>query len=582
MAAGAVRAIVLPATETARTAEKEVALPPMLVVASRLDWVHGEAPGFEVLSCCSKDATELFVQRISQCMAELASLVPEEFLLHASEPTLLILVPPAREQAMAAEMAKMMTSVAVSMNTAPHLRLTDVDSTAMYVVVDSAPREWLTGDSRGLGPRYLYFTLSPDFVRSLIQMRQPTVPDWCAVGLAGLFGSGDDQAPPPADGARLTRVIPGWYGPTNVPDADADRIASLAFNPDPWISRLDADVLRDNGDAPRPLLPMQELFAGRPAAGKSPDYQKVWEAQSELFVRWALSGKTPGGSAAFWRFARLATRQAVTEELFQSCFGLDYADARDALSDYLPEALRNRVPWPGPVSLPEPPELRAATQSEIDRIKGEWGRRVLRPVRSNCPDLLHFYVDQAKKALQGAFERGERDPRLVGTLGLLRLDTGEEAGARQALEEAVAAGATRPLVLVELARLRLKEYLQHPTAAPGNLGEDQAANIMSLIRKALAQQPPLRGAYSVAADVMSHLGRDPNPAERAMLDGGAQLYAADTALVLQAAKWDARAGDRDSAHRLIELGLWQSADPVIRGKLVALDQLLSAPAAGRR
>ena len=114
----------------------------MLIVSSRLKWLYGEMPGFVVLSNCSETVTERFVQRIGKRGTELAGLVPDEFLFHTSEPTLLILMPSARGKRMVAEMSKVMNTVAAATSAAPHLRLTEVDSTAMYFLLDDDPLWW--------------------------------------------------------------------------------------------------------------------------------------------------------------------------------------------------------------------------------------------------------------------------------------------------------------------------------------------------------------------------------------------------------------------------------------------------------
>ena len=58
---------------------------------------------------------------------------------------------------------------------------------------------------------------------------------------------------------------------------------------------------------------MRELFVPATPVGKSEKYRRVWEAQSELFVRWAFSENVDGGRERLRRFvAAAATQTAIT------------------------------------------------------------------------------------------------------------------------------------------------------------------------------------------------------------------------------------------------------------------------------
>ena len=68
----------------------------------------------------------------------------------------------------------------------------------------------------------------------------------------------------------------------------------------------------------------------------------LWRAQCALFMRWAVVHDEGRQREAFWRFVERLERQPPDEALFRACFGFGYADMRDRLSDYLPEAVRER------------------------------------------------------------------------------------------------------------------------------------------------------------------------------------------------------------------------------------------------
>jgi hypothetical protein len=178
------------------------------------------------------------------------------------------------------------------------------------------------------------------------------------------------------------------------------------------------------------------------------------------------------------------------------------------------------VNWSSQV--PTIPKLwfRAAEPEEIDWFKGEWDRLILKAVERDFPTQLPIYRVQALKVLNRAVDRGERSARMLGSLGLLRIEMGDDMAAMSALEEAVAAGSDRPLVFVELARLRLAHYLESEPESNPKLTESEATQVLSLVREALKYRPKVQGASTVARAVFEHLNRNPTPEESHLLDAG--------------------------------------------------------------
>src|SRR6185436_1525062 len=140
----------------------------------------------------------------------------------------------------------------------------------------------------------------------------------------------------------------------------------------------------------RALLPLADFFAGElPSADSAAgEGLSLWQAQAALFIRWGLAGRGAPRRTALWKFAERAAVEPVTEALFQECFGLDFATARQQLTAYLPEAMREKLAL-RPAQRPRLPDypLRAATEAEIARIKGDWERLEIAFVKTQFPPL---------------------------------------------------------------------------------------------------------------------------------------------------------------------------------------------------
>ena len=550
--------------------ENVVEMPPFLVEAETLGsphWLYGKGPGLEILSAGNEDETQAFIQDFNKHRIDLRQFIPDEFLFHTALPTTLILFPRSLTAKMDEEMIREMDGVPAPsagrsrFEPMSDLRLSDPDSTFLFVILKDW--QWRTNQSQGRrGPPIVR---SPAYIRFLVATRAPALPEWYCVGASDLYGS-----------SLFSGLLSGTLLPAiartigkSPPKNDTD-----GFERDPWLSEDAAKALRSDAAASRPLLPMRELFVPATPVGKSEKYRRVWEAQSELFVRWTFSGNVDGGRERLRRFVAAAATQPVTEDLFQFCFGMNYADARDALSDYLPQAVREplRVPY-APVATPQPVELREADPREIHRIKGEWARRTLRVIKENYPHALPIYIDKTRKLLQRAYDRGERDPQELASLALFRFDTGDPNGGRGILEKHPEAVAARPMAGLVLAQFQLLDALQKPAGLNGTLSEEQAGKILAEVWATLQQTPPIEGAYLLVARVLQHVGRDPTEPERARLNEGARLFPRNSQLAIACASWDLRAGDISEARALVELAHWESSNPGAREKLSLLDSL---------
>ena len=451
------------------------------------------------------------------------------------------------------------------------LRLSEADSSFIFVILDDWQWGWdiRHGFPRGQGSALFY---SPPYLRYLLDSRAPALPDWFVTGVTRLYKS---IAFSDTVTGELSSAWTKPMAPSGNPWQDS------AFESAAWTSRESAAALRAHPEAPRLLLPMQELFVDAAPAGRSAQYRNLWESQAELFVRWAFSDRIEDGRVRLQAFVGAAATEPVTEELFRTYLGMGYSDARDALSDYLPEAVSKRQPLAfaaAPADL-RPVELREATSHEIHRIKGEWARRTLKVVRANFPAALPLYTAKARQLLQGSYDRGERDPQLIASLALYQIDSGDPKVGQRMLEDHPEAAEARPLAGVALAKLRLVEFLASPAGKAGSFSEEQAGKVLKELGAALVKQPPLDAAYQIAARVSLHLGRDPTDDERAQLNEGAQLFPRDSQLVMRCISWDLRANDLALARKLVDLGAYEASDPTTRDNFATLSGLVQSGSA---
>ncbi|HEY5227717.1 MAG TPA: hypothetical protein VIJ19_04205, partial [Opitutaceae bacterium] len=438
------------------------------------------------------------------------------------------------------------------------LRLSEPDSSVIFVVFDDTQAKtdiWLSGGARAHSINYPAPVWSPSYVQFLLQARAPALPDWYVFGCVRLYETMEFKEAG-VSGPALLGVTPG-----------------ASFGPERWLSDADASALDRHPDGARPLVPMGELFAARYPAAKSDAYRRVWEAQAELFVRWALSGQVEDGPDRLRRFVAAAATRRTTEEFFYSCFGMDYADALEALSDYLPRAVGRPIFVPSDAApRGQPIDLRSATAEEVRAVKSEWSRRVLGAIRADNPGAYPLFEGKTRDSFGNAFAEGERDPEFLASYALFRIQYGNPDDGTRLLEQFPHAASARPIARLELAQQRLLGALAKPAGAKGALSDDQAS---AVLREISVSNSPIQieSAYAIAAKTCAHLGRDPTPAERKFLVEGARLFPRDSELVVQAAAWDLRAGAVAEADDLIQFGLWECADPAERRSLVVLDNL---------
>jgi hypothetical protein len=416
----------------------------------------------------------------------------------------------------------------------PNLRLSDPDAVAVFAVIDEGQ---FNPDTLGL---------TADHVRFVLDHRTPSLPAWLIEGLTILSGK-----------MTFSRE-------------------AIAFGNADWMSPAETEPLRTDDAFPRTLLAMADLLERpRPTEPGPHDAVRRWRAQATLFVRWALDEQTRRD--ALWKYVRAVTAAPATEAMFQDCFGLGYADARDALSDYLPLALRNPIRY-SPESLPELPSyrLRLATDAEVGRIKGDWERLEIAYVRARFPQYVARYEEQATRTLTKAHAVDSRDPRLLAVMGLQAVDMGDAEKARPLLEAAAHAKVVRPRVYFELARLRFVQAVDKPAGKNGFFDAAQANAVLEPLRSAHALLPPLAQTYALTAEVWNRSGMRLGKQHFDLLDEGIRTFPTQLNLLYQVAALKMIHGDTANAAPLVQRGLQLSPTPAARAGFERLDAILKS------
>jgi len=539
--------------------EMSVQLPPFIIESTiGPTWRYTEIPRFEILSRCNDPTTRQLALAFHRANRLLGLVLPERFQLALDVPQTLIfydekLWPVAEQQAVSAMLranpparpdgapapaalprvrlepftgGKLLGLDADNKVTATdaffsNLMLTDADAIVTFALVSAA----------NIDPQRSYLTTA--YVSNLLQNRTPSLPDWFTAGFMRLydrmnFKDNTITVKP----LRWDVVANGEFHPL-VQDTQrlkARRALELGQQPLhlPQVNpgdqfRRDAPAANAKVLAPDPelLLPLAGFIDGV----LPPDNLEPWLAQAELIVSWGLDPANERAEA-FWKWIDRSSAEPMTETLFQECLGLDYAAATRSIIAYATNHRGIRWVLPEALSRPPPYPLEDASPRQIARIKGEWERLEARYVRKNQPDLEEQYVALARRTLRKPYDQGDRDPRLLASLGLLELEAGDHAAARAFLEEAVSGGVVRPRVYYELARQYYDHLFGRSTRNDGKFTAEETETILQPLLAASRQSPPLLAVYELMAHVSAN-SVEPRSAEvAAVLAQGARLFSA--------------------------------------------------------
>ncbi|HZP58679.1 MAG TPA: hypothetical protein VFB27_00040 [Opitutaceae bacterium] len=518
-----------------------------MVSSKSRPWQYIRLGDFEVLSRCTETATRDFVARLFRAYQLFYALVPGNIRVQPTAPTAFILYADDMSVALPPEiLLKMRTESLHQIRTPPNFMLIDRDEAEVVVLYPEK-----TAD----------FELHTDFLNLMIGGRAPPPPRWLLVGFATFYQQVGAVMKTDSAWSQL------WASLLSRPEEQA-----VSVNPLTWISPEISSAIQNDPEFPRRLLPLRELFSDQAQnrATTDSDYAAVWQAEANLFVRWAFDEQHPDRLTAFWKFVeRTSAEPPAKEDVFEQCFGFGYSDMLDRLVDYQTAAVANPLQI-ALGKLPRVPDfrIRLATSSELGRIKGDWERLEARYVRKEWPELARVYLDQARQTLSMAQERDPQNPELSAVLGLCEADAGR-AG-QSLLEAAVAAGVQRPRLYFELARLRYAEALAVSGGADGRLTAEQAFKISEPLWQGMRLSPAMPEMYGLLGEVWQRCPLPLPPEALAALHRGAGLFPRDAGYALTAASVFAAHGESEEALRLVDQGLKADPDSPVRDRLVQL------------
>jgi hypothetical protein len=315
----------------------------------------------------------------------------------------------------------------------------------------------------------------------------------------------------------------------------------------------------------RALIPMDKFFAVAADAPEAtnPHGSNRWAKQAYAFVHLCLHGENGRYKAAFDEFTKRLATEPVSEALFKECFKMSYRDMLFTLRGYIDYTVHRTDIHKRKDGSPrlggEPVVIRAATQAEIGRIKGDAQR-----LAGRTGDALLSYHD--------AYARGERAPMLLASYGIAASEAGLDDRALPLLEIAVQGpGTRRPSAYVELARQRLAAA--KAKAPTGRLDDAQLAGVMEPLLKARSIGLPLPGIYITIAEAWLAAATPPKIENYGILGEGLRLFPRATPLLYSVAQLYQRAGEPVAATKLAQVGLGVSTDAADRGRF---EQLLAS------
>jgi len=499
-----------------------VVLEPLFVEASSANpWQHFTVPGFEVISHCPDDFNLAYARALQRSTAARAAILPADFWGTLASPMKIVLY---NREAPEGQFLGRPRPIDLSWSA-------DGEAPAgSYGIRRSHPAMVGDGDTFiNCGNYHNLLSAADDFYvdpdsEVLLRCRVPQFPSWFVEALEGPCG-----------------LLAGRVAEAGPLGRDSVVLPALT-----WMSRAETAAIQKDPKRPRALLPMGELFGGAVSERDQP----AWDAQVALFARWGLFRREADGRdhrEAFLGFVRAAASQPVDEALFRGFFEMGYAEAGARLGDYVGVAVNEAIRIPVTVAPLERLESRDATQFEIARIVGDWGRLEGRLVGMQNLDYQRECLEQADRLFEKAYARQSSDPEFLAAFGLYALQSGDMRRAREALGSAVEAGVARPRAYLELARLRLGDALPFAEQGIGDLGEADYAGIVALLARARAQQPSLVGSYLLLARAMEHAPRTPGRGDMAALEEGLGRFPRNAALAYKVATLYRRFGYPDLA-----------------------------------
>lgn len=576
-------------TIRSRQIETVIKLPPYVVddVGIQVQpWMFGSLPGLEVLSRCSVEETRIFVNRHQRLMAMLATLLPPALQPSQDVPLLLVID---RRQLQSKATRELIDTiqrrlkgnpVTNSLSFMPNFHFWDQDSQVIYFLIE----EYESDKSS--------VTLTPAYLRFLLETRTPSLPRWFIEGMVRLQEM--VVLPVPAFSADRPNTTTFFYQKPAYPYDSVTVLPFVWVTPERTKAMLQTakDMAREKQQGRVNLLgsfgflPLEQLL--KPATFESVRFgdDNLPAFQAALLIRWLLDpssreltleesimGVGKPAPEALWSFIDRSSREPVTAALFEECFGLTYREVNQRLRDYLPYASLNSAEFKLEQAVNptvQDPELRLANADEVARLKGRQDRLSMGYVRNFYPELFQEYAAQARRTLNRAHGLDGETPMLLAEMGLCEVDAGDDAAAAPLLAAAIQKNIVHPRVYYELARIQFERFRSEHTGL--SQGDPEVDGICNLLLTGLKQAPALPKAYELLFELWLRQERRLTPDELKIVSRGAELFPVQYRVVYAAALLQIGQGHHAAAQNLLARSL-----TVISNRLAVerLEQLLA-------
>lgn len=550
------------ATVPGAASDPPVKLPPLVVEARSAapHWRYLATPTYEILAQCDDETTRAIADTQDRLHQLLAYVLPSSLQLRPVLPQIMILYDdsllPESAQAALAILSSPPDSKTLPTLPEPasELRIEYLANPSLYdpervAVFVRIPRAGIGGDRDAdvIGRRELdsdrpdrapadvgWTMLTPSYVAYLLNERRPPLPNWFRSGFIAMY------------------------------EHATFRQADVMVAPFEWTSPSQTRALREGHEVKLALLPLREMLSEPRRADVD---ITLWLAEAELFVRW---GSEPSQRRGFADLVDRAAEGPVDERDFRTCLGIGFGEAEMRLREFARAAARQSTVISGPpLTSPGRTRPRNATRAEIAALKGDAERLEASYVRARQPEFAERYVNEVRRTLHRAYDRGDRTPALLAVMALCELEAGSPEKAQPLLAAAVAAGSNRPRVLFELARLTVDETRQHlPEGKPLPAAERERA--LRWLRSAVVPLPPIPEAYALLAVLLREQNGALDPADARLLQTAAARFPDQFELAYQCAVTLSQRGESAAAHAIVEAALRREPPAEIAGRLRAL------------
>lgn len=560
----------------------------------REEWKYVKVANFEVLSSVSDRLTKQFVKDLREFQIVLGAVAPH-MLIRAEQPVMVILC---GKSGQFAKLTEKVENRSERGRAAALVRDGEIASIVIDYQAHGAVEEFTLWAGFNLFARQEVHTTS-EFIRQYIHLAlsqsTPRVPAWVAEGMANVYADIDytnkwiEVGKPTSFRTEYTVSSGGSYGGSYASTfgySSLDNYGGFGpgfggYNSFGGYSGFNGynGIMQPYTERvmyyPMAIMPFEKMFAvdyDSPTfkGGSSSDSLSQWRKQVTAFLHMCVYGRKGKYAKAYMDFARRSTKEPVTEALFKECFGKTYKQMALELRSYT-----EFTDYKGTVYKPTNKKetvfgvvpaiaVRPATDGEIGRIKGETMR-------------LGGQDEAARTEFVYAYLRGNRDPELLGSLGLMARQRHDDARAKTYLEAVAEAPATipRPRAYLELARLRYAQI----QSANGNrpLNEQQLIEVFTPLFAAHALPQQLAENYLEIAKMWKHTTYIPKRDHLAVLEKGMRLFPRNGNMAVATADLLITYGYKADAAAIVQRTLDSTDDPKLKAHMEELRRRLDLP-----